>query len=415
MGVGKKLEGAWEHAKKGADAWNDVSDCDFELKYGGKVWNWGGFRDNVNTVDAWEQTPNSGGGYGRRDSTAITWIWSTGTKILEVDTNFNYKLNWSAANTCPSDKYDVQSTATHEFGHWLMLDDLYSPSDYEKTMYGYTTLGATYKRSLHQDDIDGIRYIYPKAPSPPSGGGGGGCINPEIGLDLSEKDVSILEKFKEKALSEAPEGSIGWSYYQFEEEIEALLRMNPKLRKQTKELISHFMPEIEAIINGEKERVLDKNDLELFGFWIDEASKYGSPEFQKRAGQAKGMIKESKGVGVKELLLNPCFSELPEAPLEPETIKLQTRLLSIHPDSNELGYYISFELAERQEVSIKLYNIVGQQVKVLNPGSLGAGRYTKEVYWNKTNSQGSKVSKGLYFCQFQAGEVKQTGRILVTK
>jgi hypothetical protein len=40
------------------------------------------------------------------------------------------------------------------------LDD-YDTTDAEKTMYGSAVLDETKKRSLHSDDIEGIRAIYP--------------------------------------------------------------------------------------------------------------------------------------------------------------------------------------------------------------------------------------------------------------
>ena len=40
-----------------------------------------------------------------------------------------------------------------------MLNDLYDPADSDKVMYGYIALDQI-KRDLHQDDIDGIIYIY---------------------------------------------------------------------------------------------------------------------------------------------------------------------------------------------------------------------------------------------------------------
>ncbi|MFQ6114655.1 MAG: hypothetical protein ACE5NG_11340 [bacterium] len=73
----------------------------------------------------------------------------------------NSDLNWSAIGDPASNEYDVQNTATHEAGHWLCLNDLYGSQYYWLTMYGYGDPGETYKRTLHQGDIDGITYIYP--------------------------------------------------------------------------------------------------------------------------------------------------------------------------------------------------------------------------------------------------------------
>lgn len=49
---------------------------------------------------------------------------------------------------------------THEFGHWFVLDDLYSDADYWLTMYGYAGYGETYKQTLGLGDIMGIQAIY---------------------------------------------------------------------------------------------------------------------------------------------------------------------------------------------------------------------------------------------------------------
>lgn len=57
--------------------------------------------------------------------------------------------------------FDVQAVATHEFGHWLDLLDLYDSSSSETTMYYQISPGEIKKRSLDSDDIAGIRAIYP--------------------------------------------------------------------------------------------------------------------------------------------------------------------------------------------------------------------------------------------------------------
>ena len=91
---------------------------------------------------------------------AVTFYWySRGTKaLLETDTVFNSDLAW-AVNNDPN-SYDLQNIATHEFGHWLLLGDLYSLRDRALTMFGYGGLGETDKSTLGRGDITGINRIY---------------------------------------------------------------------------------------------------------------------------------------------------------------------------------------------------------------------------------------------------------------
>jgi hypothetical protein len=55
---------------------------------------------------------------------------------------------------------DVQNIGTHEHGHSLCLVDLYAGTDSTKTMYGYGYEDETQKRTLHQDDVDGVNHLY---------------------------------------------------------------------------------------------------------------------------------------------------------------------------------------------------------------------------------------------------------------
>ncbi len=91
---------------------------------------------------------------------AVTFYWYyRGSKALvETDTVFNSDFPWSV-NADPN-KYDLQNIATHEFGHWLVLGDLYSLRDWALTMYGYGGLGETIKSTLGKGDTSGINKIY---------------------------------------------------------------------------------------------------------------------------------------------------------------------------------------------------------------------------------------------------------------
>jgi hypothetical protein len=105
--------------------------------------------------------------FGRTGGTtiAVTYTWSSGNTVLESDTIFNDRLAWSLFPNAPADgcdestaKYDVQSIATHEFGHTYGLDHP-NPGRFE-TMYAYGYTGETLKRSLGAGDSAGINAVY---------------------------------------------------------------------------------------------------------------------------------------------------------------------------------------------------------------------------------------------------------------
>ena len=86
-----------------------------------------------------------------------TWYHANTGEIVDSDTRLNIFYNWATNGS--ADSFDVESIVLHELGHSLCLDDLYSPADKGKVMYGYVSQGEI-KRVLDQDDINGIVFIY---------------------------------------------------------------------------------------------------------------------------------------------------------------------------------------------------------------------------------------------------------------
>lgn len=93
-----------------------------------------------------------------------TYVWyneATG-ELIEVDTAFNNRHPWrifSATDGCSNefDAYDVQNIATHEFGHWIGLGDVFAE---DLTMYLLGAGGELKKRSPETGDKNGVSCIY---------------------------------------------------------------------------------------------------------------------------------------------------------------------------------------------------------------------------------------------------------------
>lgn len=149
--------GELDAIRAAANTWNGAS-SDFEFIYGGSTSKTDIGFDGENTI-LWV-------GYNTGSiATAWTyWNYLDPNTIIECDMLFNdiyYEWNTSGAPT--PFQMDVQTIATHEFGHMLHLLDLYGTADSGKMMYGYGRPGMV-KRTLHPDDIAGIVYIYGENP-----------------------------------------------------------------------------------------------------------------------------------------------------------------------------------------------------------------------------------------------------------
>ncbi|MDO8504618.1 MAG: hypothetical protein Q7S36_02070 [Candidatus Liptonbacteria bacterium] len=103
---------------------------------------------------------------------AVTYIWYNQTTGVasEIDTIMNSKFTWSwsdpaawpAGEICAfGGVYDAQSILTHELGHTMGLDDVYTAEFTNNTMYGYGYKAEAKKDTLTIGDVAGVSAIYP--------------------------------------------------------------------------------------------------------------------------------------------------------------------------------------------------------------------------------------------------------------
>ena len=95
-----------------------------------------------------------------------------------------------------------------------------------------------------------------------------------------------------------------------------------------------------------------------------------------------------------------------------------TKIFRNYPNPFNPETWIPFQLEKSADVLVKIYDVQGRSVKTMPLGNYPAGYYLskdKAVHWNGRNDSGERVSSGIYFYQFLAGEVIKTARMVVLK
>ena len=74
---------------------------------------------------------------------------------------------------------------------------------------------------------------------------------------------------------------------------------------------------------------------------------------------------------------------------------------------------LRYDLPEDALVNITIYDMMGRQVKTLINDQQTAGY--RSLQWNATNDLGQPVSAGMYLYTIQAGEFRQTKKMVLLK
>ena len=100
--------------------------------------------------------------------------------------------------------------------------------------------------------------------------------------------------------------------------------------------------------------------------------------------------------------------------LDIQTTPTEFALLQNFPNPFNPDTTIGYELAESADVTLQIYNVVGQVVRTLvaaEPQSVG--RY--QVRWDGMDDRGTPVSSGIYFYQISAGEFQDVRKLMLLK
>jgi hypothetical protein len=74
---------------------------------------------------------------------------------------------------------------------------------------------------------------------------------------------------------------------------------------------------------------------------------------------------------------------------------------------------IKFDIREKGQVRLKIYNVAGQLVRTLVDGEFEAGSYTED--WKGLNNEGHKVASGVYFYRLEAGSFESVKKMVLLR
>ena len=102
----------------------------------------------------------------------------------------------------------------------------------------------------------------------------------------------------------------------------------------------------------------------------------------------------------------------------PDRLPTSSQLWANYPNPFNPETWIPFELNQDTAVSISIYDLQGQLIRRLELGQLTAGRYLRSdraAYWNGKTEAGEAVASGTYFYQLEAGDYRQTRKLVILK
>ncbi len=282
---------------------------------------------------------------------AVNVYWYSGSLIVHNDVCFNnYNFTWSDSGQ--SGRMDVQNIAAHEFGHNLCLNDIYDSYASEYTMYGYSGYGETKKRSLHQDDIDGIRYIYPNT----------GVTLESFTATARGDHVAVAWKVSREV------NHAGYNLYRRED-----VGSGADYGKVNKALIVGRSP-------------------------------YNYADGGVKAGTAYKYLLEAVDLNGHKQQFGPVRVDLPAE-------RRAFALAQSYPNPARDKATITFSLPAATTAELEVYDLSGRRVATLFAGAAEAGE--REVVWDLAAGDGAAVPPGVYVYRLRTPENAAARRLVV--
>lgn len=315
----------------------------------------------------------------------------------------NQYVEWSTRGNCPSDMYDVETAVLHELGHWLHLSE--SSSHPEAVMYPDLRMGVM-KRKLSQDDIDGIKYIYPITDT-----------------------VKITDAIPQRETSSSYNGEIfyttNFSFDYMGGTVILSQYQDGTGNTCVDDSISIIVTNPDGIITKWNyiytqvrfpEPIPPVDITSIFGVGVNQVRAelwdvYGSVVSSTSLWLVGGAVPGKAISGEK--YENQFIADVDSGGRIKKSENYQFELFPNYPNPTKEIANIQFSIPRAGKVELKIYNLAGQLVKVLVNENMPAGKH--QCSWVGRDESNHKVGQGVYIYRMTAGAFSATKKLIWVK
>jgi hypothetical protein len=159
--------------------------------------------------------------------------------------------------------------------------------------------------------------------------------------------------------------------------------------------------------------------------WIDQRSDYGCEwrllgVYYLVEGRNNSVVVLNDGkfrslwvLRTDLMRFTPCFPVPVESVTPVAELPEDFALFQNYPNPFNANTEIRYQIAEDGHMTLKVFNTLGQEVKILLDSEQKAGDYV--VIWDGRDERGREVASGLYFCRLQAGNISKTIKMVLVR
>ncbi len=371
--------------QSGAFSWNQAAGFSFNFGYGGGTTAQGFVKDGTYSIFM----TNLGA---PQIYAMAPWTGRSLCTVLESDMGWNsLREVWSPpyAITAPG-AGDVQSIATHEFGHWLVLLHVFWP----RNAMMFPSLPAnTLKRSLHACDILGINCIYTLRRCR--------LCQPVLcpGMMASTADsVTVLRQFKTNVMPTTVKGQEYLALFaEHASEASQVLLADSVLTGNGTNLVTNFAPYLSAYMQGGSLQyvVFDSTMYQQIASFISPLQVKVSSSFAADLGNFRSELQARVGMTFKDLIdsllqVPPPAPEPPPPPPDPGPGP-QMDIAVASDYAEEVTLILQGDPTTAQQLDDFLGPRVSYVQDYINGGQAAAGAYFTQADYNQLYQSGQAI------------------------